>query len=144
MTKVEKKHLCAIIDVKKLSKDACVHAVQNERLPLRMVVQVLFYEQIRSAPPLFLHGKLLSGKNEREELQLKGLLYASSGSEKSGDSLAPSSRSRRMLDRLWASKTEKRKTSGNSCSSPVSASASVFPTRTGSSGPTRHGRHSIS
>ena len=28
--------------------DACMHAAQNERLPLRTVVQVLFFEQVRN------------------------------------------------------------------------------------------------
>lgn len=37
------------MDCKKLSVDACMHAVQNERLPLRVVVQVLFFEQVRAA-----------------------------------------------------------------------------------------------
>ena len=37
------------MDCKKLSVDACMHAVQNERLPLRVVVQVLFFEQVRVA-----------------------------------------------------------------------------------------------
>lgn len=37
------------MDCKKLSQDACLHAVQNERLPLRVVVQVLFFEQIRAS-----------------------------------------------------------------------------------------------
>lgn len=37
------------MDCKKLSVDACLHAVQNERLPLRIVVQVLFFEQSRAA-----------------------------------------------------------------------------------------------
>lgn len=37
------------MDCKKLSGDACMHAVQNERLPLRVVVQVLFFEQVRAA-----------------------------------------------------------------------------------------------
>lgn len=37
------------MDCRKLSVDACMHAVQNERLPLRVVVQVLFFEQIRAA-----------------------------------------------------------------------------------------------
>lgn len=36
------------MDCKKLSVDACMHAVQNERLPLRVVVQVLFFEQVRA------------------------------------------------------------------------------------------------
>lgn len=37
------------MDCKKLSMDACMHAAQNERLPLRVVVQVLFFEQVRTA-----------------------------------------------------------------------------------------------
>ena len=37
------------MDCKKLSVDACMHAVQNERLPLRVVVQVLFFEQVRAS-----------------------------------------------------------------------------------------------
>lgn len=37
------------MDCKQLSKDACMHAVQNERLPLRVVVQVLFFEQVRAS-----------------------------------------------------------------------------------------------
>lgn len=37
------------MDCRKLSADACMHAVQNERLPLRVVVQVLFFEQVRAA-----------------------------------------------------------------------------------------------
>lgn len=37
------------MDCRKLSADACRHAVQNERLPLRVVVQVLFFEQLRAS-----------------------------------------------------------------------------------------------
>ncbi|MQM08534.1 hypothetical protein Taro_041391 [Colocasia esculenta] len=48
LTKSEKKRLCSLMDCKKLSVDACMHAVQNERLPLRVVVQVLFFEQVRA------------------------------------------------------------------------------------------------
>ncbi|KAK9165966.1 hypothetical protein Scep_001157 [Stephania cephalantha] len=49
MGKSERKKICRLMDCKKLSVDACLHAVQNERLPLRVVVQVLFFEQVRSA-----------------------------------------------------------------------------------------------
>ncbi|KDP44480.1 hypothetical protein JCGZ_16313 [Jatropha curcas] len=47
--KSERKKICKLMDCKKLSVDACMHAVQNERLPLRVVVQVLFFEQVRAA-----------------------------------------------------------------------------------------------
>ncbi|XP_073277193.1 phototropic-responsive NPH3 family protein NPY4-like [Primulina huaijiensis] len=49
LSKSEKKKICRLIDCKKLSADACTHAVRNERLPLRVVVQVLFFEQARAA-----------------------------------------------------------------------------------------------
>nr|GEZ79372.1 hypothetical protein [Tanacetum cinerariifolium] len=35
------------MDCQKLSLEASTHAAQNERLPLRFIVQVLFFEQIR-------------------------------------------------------------------------------------------------
>ncbi|CAN1167795.1 BTB/POZ domain-containing protein NPY2 [Linum perenne] len=47
ISKSERKKICKLMDCKKLSVDACMHAVQNERLPMRVVVQVLFFEQVR-------------------------------------------------------------------------------------------------
>ncbi|KAJ6805488.1 BTB/POZ domain-containing protein NPY2-like [Iris pallida] len=49
LTKSEKKKICSLMDCKKLTADACSHAIQNERLPLRMVVQILFFEQVRAS-----------------------------------------------------------------------------------------------
>ncbi|KAJ4764577.1 BTB/POZ domain-containing protein [Rhynchospora pubera] len=43
----ERYRLCKTIDCQKLSQDACSHAAQNERLPVQMAVQVLYFEQIR-------------------------------------------------------------------------------------------------
>ncbi|GFP97509.1 BTB/POZ domain-containing protein at1g67900, partial [Phtheirospermum japonicum] len=48
LDKSERKRLCRILDCKKLSLEACMHAAQNEKLPLRVVVQVLFFEQARA------------------------------------------------------------------------------------------------
>ncbi|KAK9084572.1 hypothetical protein Sjap_024983 [Stephania japonica] len=47
ISKAEKKQLCQILDCRKLSQEVCAHAVRNERLPLRTVVQVLFFDQER-------------------------------------------------------------------------------------------------
>jgi hypothetical protein len=49
LSKSEKKRLCSLMDCKKLTAEASSHAVQNERLPLRVVVQVLFFEQLRAS-----------------------------------------------------------------------------------------------
>lgn len=47
----EKEKLCQVINFGKLSTDACIHASKNDSLPLRAVLQVLFFEQqqLRSA-----------------------------------------------------------------------------------------------
>ncbi|EXB80176.1 Coleoptile phototropism protein 1 [Morus notabilis] len=44
-SKHERKSLCRLIDSRKLSPEASLHAAQNERLPVRAVIQVLFSEQ---------------------------------------------------------------------------------------------------
>lgn len=44
---MEKKKVCSVMDCQKLSREACAHAAQNDRLPVQMVVQVLYYEQQR-------------------------------------------------------------------------------------------------
>ncbi|RZC58862.1 hypothetical protein C5167_006167 [Papaver somniferum] len=49
LNKSERKQLCRILDCKKLSAETCMHASQNELLPLRMVVQLLFIEQARAS-----------------------------------------------------------------------------------------------
>lgn len=43
----DRRRLCKEMDSGKLSIDACMHAAQNDRLPLRNVMQVLFSEQIK-------------------------------------------------------------------------------------------------
>ncbi|KAL5975660.1 hypothetical protein ACLOJK_019986 [Asimina triloba] len=40
-TKQERKALCRLIDSRKLSPEASLHAAQNDRLPVRAVIQVL-------------------------------------------------------------------------------------------------------
>lgn len=47
LTESEREDLCGLMDCQKLSLEACTHATQNERLPLRVVVQVLFFEQLQ-------------------------------------------------------------------------------------------------
>ncbi|OMO84192.1 hypothetical protein COLO4_22176 [Corchorus olitorius] len=43
----EREKICGVLDCQKLTLEACTHAAQNERLPLRAVVQVLFFEQLQ-------------------------------------------------------------------------------------------------
>ncbi|KAF5188584.1 Root phototropism protein [Thalictrum thalictroides] len=46
-SKQERNYLCSLIDSRKLSSEASLHAAQNERLPVRAVIQVLFSEHAK-------------------------------------------------------------------------------------------------
>ncbi|MCD7448858.1 hypothetical protein HAX54_046952 [Datura stramonium] len=47
ISEAEREQICGVMDCQKLTLEACTHAAQNERLPLRAVVQVLFFEQLQ-------------------------------------------------------------------------------------------------
>ncbi|KAK4262380.1 hypothetical protein QN277_027948 [Acacia crassicarpa] len=47
LSDMERKKVCSVLDCQKLSREACSHAVQNDRLPVQTVVQVLYCEQQR-------------------------------------------------------------------------------------------------
>nr|GFA85968.1 hypothetical protein [Tanacetum cinerariifolium] len=53
-----------ILDCQKLSAEACAHAIKNDRLPLRTVVQILFFEQGK-------HGGKATSRHESQENQLQ-------------------------------------------------------------------------
>ncbi|KAK1413393.1 hypothetical protein QVD17_35165 [Tagetes erecta] len=46
LTESEREEICAVLDCKKMSPEACEHAAQNERLPVRVQVQMLFARQL--------------------------------------------------------------------------------------------------
>ncbi|XP_056698615.1 root phototropism protein 3-like [Spinacia oleracea] len=72
VTKQERKLLCRLIDCRKLSPEACLHASRNERLPVRAVLQVLFSEQNKITRQLEWSGSLYTDRspnsNKIEEL----------------------------------------------------------------------------
>ncbi|KAK9054066.1 hypothetical protein SSX86_025142 [Deinandra increscens subsp. villosa] len=47
LNEADREKICGVLDCRKLTLEACTHAAQNERLPLRAVVQVLFFEQLQ-------------------------------------------------------------------------------------------------
>ncbi|KAL6533833.1 hypothetical protein OROHE_013666 [Orobanche hederae] len=172
LTKSERKSLCGLMDVKKLTRDASMHAAQNEQLPLRVVVQVLFFEQAKaSAKNLRTPDNITTNTRENwtkmppdnrkslrkqmdetkikegeESLNNGKLIRKCSMNRGSGPQLLPS-RSRRIFDKLWI--VGKGIGSGENKSSETSAS-SQSPTSmvqgeiksAGSS--SRRRRHSIS
>ncbi|CAO2828256.1 unnamed protein product [Amaranthus hypochondriacus] len=47
LSESERESVSGVMNYEKLTLEACTHAAQNERLPLRSVVQVLFFEQLQ-------------------------------------------------------------------------------------------------
>lgn len=69
LSEAEREQLCRLMDCQKLSLEACTHAAQNERLPLRVVVQVLFFEQLQLRTSIA--GCLLVSDNLEESRPLR-------------------------------------------------------------------------
>ncbi|KAK9102415.1 hypothetical protein Sjap_019669 [Stephania japonica] len=46
LTETEREDVCQVLDCYKMSPEACTHAAQNKRMPLRVVVQALFVGQL--------------------------------------------------------------------------------------------------
>ena len=146
-----------------------MHVTQNDRLPLRVVVQVLFFEQVRASASVQAlsshnHDSSLSltsvdeecEKTEGEEdcqslekqlnhLKIKAeeLSKKNSKNSRSGIQLLPS-RTRRIFDKLWIvgkGQVEKSSQTSGSSISPTSVVPGdlKLPDR-----PSRNRRHSIS
>ncbi|CAN6479389.1 unnamed protein product [Victoria cruziana] len=74
LTDSEREQLCRLMNCQKLSLEACTHAAQNERLPLRVVVQVLFFEQLRLRTSIagwfFVSDNVDNGQGHHHSLEL--------------------------------------------------------------------------
>lgn len=70
MSKAERKHLCQLIDCKKLSSEVRSEAIANNRLPLRVLVQLLFVEQERAGRISGSHGTPPIAPLTREQAQV--------------------------------------------------------------------------
>ncbi|XP_047959615.1 coleoptile phototropism protein 1 [Salvia hispanica] len=60
LSKQERKNLCMLMESRKLSTEACLHAAQNERLPVRAVIRVLLSEQDKLSKHMDWSGSLRS------------------------------------------------------------------------------------
>lgn len=174
LTKAERKKICGLMDVKKLTMDASMHAAQNERLPLRVVVQVLYFEQIRAAAGAQALSnahcdvsqsttntdeecektaleKCKSIKKQISEIKMKddefrknGKLTKKNSKKGSGVQLLPS-RSRRIFDKLWVVGKGHGENKSSETSGSSQSPTSMVPGETKSfSSSSRHRRHSIS
>ncbi|KAF7818621.1 BTB/POZ domain-containing protein [Senna tora] len=72
LTDSEREQICRLMNCQKLSLEASTHAAQNERLPLRVIVQVLFFEQLRLRTSIsgwfFVSENLENSQNPNEDL----------------------------------------------------------------------------
>ncbi|XP_008224648.1 PREDICTED: BTB/POZ domain-containing protein At5g47800 [Prunus mume] len=92
LSKTDKKRLCRILDCQKLSPEVRAHAVKNERLPLRTVVQVLFFEQDRDRAS---NSKAASTHDHHHKHKLLPLMPSQSQSQElfsTGKQTVPTSR----------------------------------------------------
>ncbi|KAK4796661.1 hypothetical protein SAY86_028987 [Trapa natans] len=92
----EREQLCRLMDCQKLSLEACTHAAQNERLPLRVIVQVLFFEQLQlrtSIAGCFLVSDNLDGGSQ----QLRGGLSGPPATEGLGGGWASAMKENQVL-----------------------------------------------
>lgn len=70
VSKQERKGLCRLIDSRKLTAEASLHAAQNERFPVRAVIQVLLSEHSKLNRHVDWSGSLVSGARSPGGLDL--------------------------------------------------------------------------
>ncbi|KAJ7542376.1 hypothetical protein O6H91_10G103700 [Diphasiastrum complanatum] len=59
----ERSLVCRSLNCQKLSQEACIHAVQNEFMPLRMIVQAMFVQHIQTRRVLNNQLRICNGVN---------------------------------------------------------------------------------
>ncbi|MED6204854.1 hypothetical protein PIB30_012625 [Stylosanthes scabra] len=170
ISKSDRKRICRLMDCRRLSADACMHAIQNERLPMRVVVQVLFFEQLRASSSSegnstpdragSMRSSLPSGSHESsrsittntEEEWEEALKFSGEGSRRnSNDSNKACERlggskmkglimSKKILSKIWSGKDR----SGEITSDDTSESPASTVAEETKSTPSRSIRHSVS
>ncbi|KAG2311379.1 hypothetical protein Bca4012_025908 [Brassica carinata] len=87
----ERYRLCKTISCQKLSQDASSHAAQNERLPIQIAVQVLFYEQTRLKNTMTSGGggSGACGSNQSQFFLFPGQFPNRSGSGMASGAISP-------------------------------------------------------
>ncbi|XP_045802703.1 BTB/POZ domain-containing protein At5g03250-like [Trifolium pratense] len=88
----EREQLCRLMNCQKLSLEASSHVAQNERLPLRVIVQVLFFEQLRLRTSI--SGWFFVSENLDNSQNPSGNLGFSKSSQKDSTEIAENVRER--------------------------------------------------
>ncbi|OWM78231.1 coleoptile phototropism protein 1-like [Punica granatum] len=69
LSKQERKALCRLMDSRKLSAEASIHATHNERLPIRAVIQVIFSEHNKLSQHLDWSGSFNGSRSPNASLE---------------------------------------------------------------------------
>lgn len=78
-TQDERLTVCRTLNCQKLSEEACAHAVQNELMPLRMIVQAMFMQQLQTRSVLNSHLES-AGQSFREHPDVIDVMHSHSQS----------------------------------------------------------------
>ncbi|XP_027770567.1 BTB/POZ domain-containing protein At5g17580 [Solanum pennellii] len=68
LTDWEREEVCRVLDSSKMSPEACEHAAQNEKLPIRVMVQILFSVQLKLKDTV---SKKIQGSPDNRLLKLE-------------------------------------------------------------------------
>ncbi|GAV88342.1 NPH3 domain-containing protein, partial [Cephalotus follicularis] len=69
LTESERLEVCRVLEIQKMSPEACEHAAKNERLPMRVVLQVLFVAQLRLRDAITKEGQASDDNLRNEEVE---------------------------------------------------------------------------
>ncbi|KAK6127955.1 hypothetical protein DH2020_038305 [Rehmannia glutinosa] len=76
LSKQEKKQLCSLIDSRKLSQEASLHAAQNDRMPVRAILHLLLSEQTKLNKHIVDWSGPLSGPRSPIGLDMPGRCFS--------------------------------------------------------------------
>lgn len=91
----DRSQVCRSLNCQKLSQEACAHAVQNDLMPLRLIVQAMFMQQLQTRSVLTSHIESASQsfREHQHQPQLPQLQFPSASSILHSRSLLPESTS---------------------------------------------------
>ncbi|TYI37534.1 hypothetical protein ES332_A03G218800v1 [Gossypium tomentosum] len=135
MSKSEQKRICKLMDCKKLSADACMHAVQNEMLPLRVVIQE-DWDSVSATEEL----KALKTELAALRLRNRGDIRNNVDNAAAISKMKGLMKSKRIFTKIWSSKAAIGENSGSDSSESL---GSANPEEAKST-PSRNRRHSVS
>ncbi|XVF75140.1 hypothetical protein PTKIN_Ptkin13bG0163800 [Pterospermum kingtungense] len=140
-SKADKKSLCRMLDCQKLSPEVRAHAVKNERLPLRTVVQVLFFEQESGSRATSHKPEVMArARQAQAHAQAQGVESTRSGVLESSERERQKRSEEKVMRGGESEKSKERKGEANSAGKVVVDQKKKPPQRSSSRSEHEHGR----